>query len=141
MYPSQVGLGLNIIFPHQLLLLLILRLKCRRTIYQSVSKTSISVNFSQLGGDLHFHMSLILRSAQLVQMHLIWPIRDPQRPLMRPHPREREVLRDTGRAVGLDRTIYHAQRHAWDEHLRLCNHAHCALRVGAIDLVGRLQHQ
>lgn len=133
----QVGNSLNIIFFHQLLLLRLLCLKRCRTTHQAVVSKKTS---SQLicRKNLHLHMPLILRPAELVQMYLIRPICDPQRPLVYPHPREREILGYTRSAVSLDRTIHYAQGHTGDEHLRLRNHAHCALGVGAVNLVGGL---
>ena len=77
---------------------------------------------------------LILPPGHLLQMHLIRPIRNPQRPDLRPHIRQRRILTYAHPAIRLHRAINHRQRHTRDQDLCFGDLPERRLGIRAVDL-------
>ena len=71
---------------------------------------------------------------------LVRPVRDPQRPQVRPHVRQRGILTDAHGAVDLHRAVNDLQRHGRHFDLGLGNLLQRVLGVFLVDLDRRVQH-
>lgn len=78
----------------------------------------------------------VLPTTQLLQMHLIRPIGNPQRPNHRPQIRQWRVLADTRSAIRLHRTVDDSQRRLRNKHLGLRDFLKCRLGIALVDLDG-----
>ena len=73
-------------------------------------------------------------------MHLVRPVRDPQRPDLRPHVRQRRILTHARAAEALHRAVDDRQRHLRDEDFGLGDFLQRAFGVGFVDFDGGVEH-
>lgn len=103
----------------------------------------VSIQIYVIEGGDHIQLSkfLVLGLSELVQVHLIGTVRNPQCPLVGPHPRQREVLAHTTSTMGLDRTVNDFAAHLGDIDLGHRNVLQSALGVRLINLDGGIEDQ